>query len=114
MTEKPQPIASDNDPSMTIREFCALERMSLVTYHKFKRNGLGPQELRAPGMSFVRITPSARRDWHARMAEMRKSEAVELECQRRVEACRRAGKLAAASPNHHSKTHERRRQKRKA
>lgn len=114
MTDKLQTYVSDVGPSMTIREFCALERMSKVTYHKLKRNGLGPDELRAPGMTFVRITPAARLDWHARMAEMRKSEAVEKERQQRSDACRVAGKLAAASPNHHSKKRAGARQKRRA
>jgi hypothetical protein len=115
VTDKPQPIVSDRDASMTIREFCKLERISKVTYHKLKRKGLGPVEMRAPGMSLVRITPAARFEWHARMAELEKSEAVELERQRRSEACHRAGKLAAASPNHNTKpTSPYRRRRRRA
>jgi len=93
-----------DERSMTIKEFCALERMSLATYFKFQRNGVGPNEVRgANGMRFVRITPSARREWHLRMNELQQGQAVELEHQRRVEMCRRAGKKAAQSVCHVSK-----------
>jgi hypothetical protein len=94
---------ADMERSLSIRDFCALEDMSQCTYHKLKRLGLGPQELRFPGMSFVRVTAAARREWHARMDELRKEQAAKQELERRSAMASRAGKLAAASPLHVSK-----------
>ena len=86
--------------ALTRQEFCALERMSLSTYHKIKRAGHGPDEVKFPHMAFVRITPAARREWHERIEEYRKSKAAELEDQRRSRLASAAGKKAAASPRH--------------
>ncbi len=90
----------EEDRALTVAEFCALERMSLTTYHKLKKSGHGPDEVRFPGMSFVRITKEARAEWHAKIEEWRKSEAVALEQQRRSAEAKRKGKLAAESPLH--------------
>ena len=89
--------------SLTRQEFCALERMSLSTYHKLKRAGFGPDEVKFPGMAFVRITSEARHEWHGRNEAYRKSQAAVLEDQRRSALASVAGKKAAASPLHVSK-----------
>ena len=104
------PVIDDDDdgPSFLIPEFCNLENISLSTYHKLQRRGLGPQELRVPGSRLVRITLRARREWHARMAELAQQQAALLEQQRRVELARVKGKAAAQSPLHVSRRGDRR------
>jgi hypothetical protein len=87
----------DFEPSSSIPQFCILEGISPATYHKMRRLGYGPRELRVPGTNVVRITAAARRDWHARLEELPESE--ETKAERRARASR-AGKLAAESPLH--------------
>jgi hypothetical protein len=93
--------ANTNNPavesSQTIREWCAVERMSLAMFHSLGRRGLGPDTIKIG--SFVRVieTHSA---WRARMVERSKEEAGRREDERRREQASRAGKAAAASPRH--------------
>lgn len=101
--DDPAVVPYEQVRALTRAEFCALERMSLSTYHKLKRAGLGPDEIHFPGMSFVRITAEARREWHARIEQWRKSQAAQLEEQRRSAVARAAGKKAIESPLHVSK-----------
>jgi hypothetical protein len=89
-----------DDLSLTISEFCVAERMGLSTYHKLKKLGLGPDELRVPGLNFVRVTQAARREWHAKMAALRNSDVMRREAERRSEMARVAGQAAARSPLH--------------
>lgn len=88
------------EQSLTIRRFCELEDMSAATYHKLQRRGLGPHQLRIPGMNFVRITPKARAEWHGRMEAMRQEQAYADEVERQRAHARHAGKIAAQSPSH--------------
>jgi hypothetical protein len=97
----------DTNRSLTRSEFCYVENMSPTKYHGLKSKGLGPEELNVDGM--IRITPEARAKWHARMAELAKSEAAHLEAERRRAQAAQAGKIAAASPLHISKRVARRR-----
>jgi hypothetical protein len=91
------------DRSLTIAEFCALERISKAAYYGLRGRGLGPEEFRPPGTSIVRITAQARREWHARIGEAQKSQAAELEVARRSAQAAEAGRIAAQSPAHVSK-----------
>jgi hypothetical protein len=93
----------DEARPLTRAEFCKLERMSLSTYHKIRRSGHGPDEMKFPQMAFVRITPEARREWHQSIEEYRKSKAAELEASRRSALAQAAGRKAAKSPRHVSK-----------
>ena len=86
--------------SMTIREFCEAEQISPATYHKLKRLDLAPDELRAPGCAFVRITQDARARWHERLARAQMTDTAQIEREHRIKAARRAGKLAAKSDRH--------------
>jgi hypothetical protein len=88
------------DRSLTIAEFCALERISKAAYYGLRGRGLRP-----PGTSIVRITAQARREWHARIGEAQKSQAAELEVARRSAQAAEAGRIAAQSPAHVSKRH---------
>jgi hypothetical protein len=91
----------DTNRSLSRREFCYLENMSPTKYHGLKNKGLGPEEMNVDGM--IRITPEARAKWHERMAELAKSEAAQLEAERRRAQAAQVGKIAAASPLHISK-----------
>jgi hypothetical protein len=92
--------------SQTPTEFCFAEHLSKSTYHELKKRGLGPVELVVPGTKIIRITPEARDAWHAKMAELSKSESAQLEAERRREIAAIAGKIAAQSPRHVSRRHQ--------
>lgn len=94
---------SDDDPSFTRKQFCALERISLSFYHGLQQRGLGPDEMRFPHSPMVRITAKSRAEWHRRMEDLRNSEAVLLEAARRRDRAAEAGRIAAQSPLHVSK-----------
>ena len=79
----------DPNRSMTLREFRYVENMSAAKYYDLKNKGLGPEELNVDGM--IRITPEARAKWQARMAELAKSEAAQLEAERRRELANMPG-----------------------
>jgi hypothetical protein len=91
----------DPNRSLTLPEFRYVDNMSAAKYYTLKRKGLGPEELNVDAM--IRITPEARAKWQARMAELAKSEAAQLEAERRRELASIAGRAAAASPLHISK-----------
>ena len=63
--------------AMTIADFCYRENMSKATYYKLKRADLGPRETCI--LNLIRISPEARADWHAKLAERRQSAAAALE-----------------------------------
>lgn len=106
----------DIDPkrSLSLNEFCYLENISKAFFFSLKKRGLGPDETDINGLK--RITPEARAKWHERMAELAKSEAAQLEAERRHELAAVAGRAAAASPLHISKRQKpsRRRRRREA
>jgi hypothetical protein len=89
--------------AQTIGEFCAAENISVASYYKMRRLGVGPREERVPGTAIIRVTPEARRAWHLLLAEMRHSREAELEERRRSAHATHAGKIAAASLLHVSR-----------
>jgi hypothetical protein len=93
----------DVDPrrSLSQNEFCWLERISKSKYYALRKQGLAPDETNICGV--IRITPQARETWHTRMAALAKSEAAQLEAERRRELAVIAGRAAAQSPNHVSR-----------
>jgi hypothetical protein len=93
----------DTERSLTRKQFCAAENISLSTYAKLKRLGHGPDETHFPRMALVRISAEARRRWHAENEKWNKTKEADLENQRRVDNSRAAGKKAAKSPDHVSK-----------
>jgi hypothetical protein len=96
-------LISDEETSLTIPQFCALEKFSITYFYKLKRLGLAPKVVNPPGTNLHRITPAARRDWHQRMYLLGQEEEAQREAARRADTAARAGKIAAASPAHHSK-----------
>jgi hypothetical protein len=90
-------------PSLTIKQFCVRETMSLASYYKMKRLGYGPREMVVPGTEIIRITPTAHREWREKLEARSRTEEAELERKRRADQRRAAGKTAAASPLHVSR-----------
>jgi hypothetical protein len=99
-TQTDETSRRDEEPSYTRAEFCKLEKISLSTYSKLKREGYGPTETRFPGMALVRITVEARRKWHAENEARQNTHAAKLEAKRRSELASVAGRKAIASENH--------------
>jgi hypothetical protein len=52
------------EPSKTIREFCAHEKISRSKYYNLKNRGLGPAETCIDGV--IRITPESHARWRRR------------------------------------------------
>jgi hypothetical protein len=89
--------------SLTRKQFCEQEQISLTTFHKLRNAGLGPVEMRSTVMKSARITPEAARDWELMMEKESQTTATKLEDVRRSELARVAGNKAALSPDHVSK-----------
>jgi hypothetical protein len=89
--------------SLTQRELMFAEHISPSTYFKLKRLGFGPEETIFPGTNIIRITPDARRAWHAKLAMLRATVEASKEAQRRTAYAVQAGKAAARSELHVSK-----------
>lgn len=80
------------EPSLTIEEFCRLEGFSKTTYHRIKLEGNAPRELRTGNI--VRISPQARRDWHALMENRSPAAEEEARAARRAARKQRARRPA--------------------
>jgi hypothetical protein len=93
----------DSERSLTRKQFCAAENISLSTYHKMRRAGNGPQETHFPRMALVRISAENHRKWRAKNETWNKSKDASLEEQRRKANASAAGKKAAKSEKHVSK-----------
>jgi hypothetical protein len=90
--------------AFTIAEFCVRNCISPPTYHKLKNAGLGPDEMRIGNL--IRITLEAELAWQRARTN---PQGAELKARERAEAVavargRNAGRLAAASSKHVSKT----------
>ena len=90
-----------------ISEFCDRNSIGLATYHKLKRRGLGPREMRLGAA--IRVTLGAERDWQTARENPAPAEAkaLEAEAEERRERAKRAGDLAAQSTRHISRTRPR-------
>jgi hypothetical protein len=91
------------DRALSIRDFCKVEAMSVSSFYKMRKLGVGPREEQVPGTTIIRITPEARRDWHAMLAARQATQAAKLESERRDAHSKTAARAAARSPNHISK-----------
>jgi hypothetical protein len=93
----------DIDPrrALSQREFCWIEHLSIATYFELKKAGLGPDETVIGRL--IRISPEAREAWRQRMAAHSRSQAAQLEAERRRQSAVLAGKASAASALHVSK-----------
>ena len=93
--------------AFSISEFCFRNAFGTGTYHKLKRLGLGPDELRVGNI--VRITREAELAWQRARTH---PQGTELQARERAEAVavergKTAGRLSAQSNNHVSKTYRR-------
>lgn len=89
--------------AFSISEFCERNGISRSKYHKLKRDGRGPAEMRDGRI--VRITLESELAWHkslthptGQLAELRASDEAATR-----DRGRNAGRLAAQSPRHVSK-----------
>jgi hypothetical protein len=88
--------------SYTVQEFCARHNISRPTYHRLRRLGLGPKEMR-PAMNLIRITADADREWQRQMQKSRPDLEVKT-----AERAVKAGNAAAKSSKHISKIRKQR------
>jgi hypothetical protein len=58
------------EESLTISEFCKLEKISKATYYAMQHKGTGPVETRHTNPDIIRISPQARSDWHERLQSL--------------------------------------------
>jgi hypothetical protein len=89
-----------DDVSLTIQQFCRRESISLTTFHKMQRLGLGPELMRIPGTRLVRISPGARERFHEKLEKLAKSEAGKRERAHRQRLASAAGRIAVQSEKH--------------
>jgi hypothetical protein len=105
-------------PSYTIRSFCEAEKISEPTYFNLRSQGLGPREMRFPGIHAVRITHAARLAWQEMMQNPtgEQAEAVRAVTEKMRAMSRHAASRSVESPKHVSKgtTPRRRRQRAEA
>jgi|SRR5882672_11433151 len=61
-------IFAPNDPnaSVTIPEFCELEKIGITFYYRMRKLGIGPVEHCPTGTKVVRISPEALKEWRLR------------------------------------------------
>jgi hypothetical protein len=98
-------VDDESERALSITQFCFVENISKATFYKLKRQGLAPELTYVPiaGVSLIRISPAARRKWHAMLKALQASKAGVLEAARRSAQCREAGRISAASPLHVSR-----------
>jgi hypothetical protein len=94
-------LPAPNTP-MTLRQFCAVENVSIATLNKWRRAGIGPRVSNVPGMTLQRITPADYKTWKKQQAARERDQTDRIEAERaaRVERNTRAAKLAVQSPRH--------------
>jgi hypothetical protein len=89
--------------AFSIGEFCVRNDIGTGSYHRLKRLGLGPDEMRVGNL--IRITAEAELKWQRARTYPHGEEAKAKARAEAVTAARgrKAGKLSAASPRHVSK-----------
>ena len=89
--------------ALTIADFCYRNQMSLGTFHKLQRAGVGPAVMRVD--NWCRITLEAEMEWQRMLSNPQGAEAkVKAAAVAKAKARGRyAGALSAASPLHVSK-----------
>jgi len=98
---KIDPAQVDTNPNLLLPELCAVDRISLTTYFKMKKLGIGPRETHF--LDAIRVTPEDRRAWHRKLQKQHEKKSSQLAQERRNAMRRIAGRMAAASPRHVSK-----------
>ncbi len=82
--------------TFSIDEFCERNGISLFTYYKMQKQGVGPREIRFG--SIVKISKAEEADWHRRMSQPSKANTL---LKKKLSAhAKRASKAAIASPKH--------------
>jgi hypothetical protein len=86
--------------AFSIQEFCARNTISLSTFHKLKKMGLGPREMRLN--TVVRISLDSEREWQEARSNPRGAEATAKAAAEKIatDRGRKAGRLSVQSPRH--------------
>ena len=92
---------SNSERNETIYEFCEREGISYSHYMGLKRKGIGPKELHI-GRA-LRITPQAKREWHAMLEKLANSKEAKAQQARRREIGRHASQFGGRPPKAASK-----------
>ena len=100
MADDPMPVFSVEDRSLSIPEFCIAEGISKPLYHKMRNKGFGPDEMRVPGSSMVRVSPEARRRWHEKLEKFDKGPEGKKTRKWLAKRASAGGKAAVLSPLH--------------
>jgi hypothetical protein len=102
MTTQPEADASPPERmAFSIEQFCARNGIGVSTYHKLKRQGRGPVEMRL-GPCTVRVSIEEEKIWREARSHPAKAEAkvVAAAAAKLVARGRYAGRLAVQSPRH--------------
>lgn len=89
--------------AFTVPEICFRNNISMPTYQRLRKQGLGPKEMRF-GLNGIRVTAAAEREWQERLQQPN----PDLE-QQAAERAVKAGTAGAKSDLHVSKKHRGRR-----
>ena len=100
MSDENKRIGKVIEPSYCIEDFCGSEGFTRPYYHKLKREGRGPTEMRDGRL--IRISHRARLAWQKMREQL--TEAQRVADEKLHEHALAAGKAAVASPRHISKT----------
>lgn len=97
------PARQPDRVAFSILEFCTRNNFGPGTYHKMKRQGLGPDEMRVGNL--IRITVEAELKWQRARTYPQGEEAKAKAHSEAVTKARgrKAGNLSAESPRHVSK-----------
>ena len=87
------------EPSYSIQEFCAVERITAPTYFKLRNQGLGPKEMRMGRI--IRISHTERLRWQKQREKP--TEAQRETDEKLRERARAISQKAVASPKHVSR-----------
>jgi hypothetical protein len=88
--------------AFTVPEICFRNNISVPTYQRLRKQGLGPKEMRF-GLNGIRVTAAEEREWQERLQQPN----PDLE-QQATERAVKAGNLGAKSSKHVSKRGRRR------
>jgi hypothetical protein len=89
---------------MTLAQWAEKRNISVPTAHKIINAGLGPEVFQVPGIRGNHVTPAADLRWEKKMYALRKSKEVKHAAAQRRKNAEQAGRIAAESPLHVSKT----------
>ena len=83
------------EPEMfTTAQVCELANISMSTYYKLRRAGLGPREWNFPKMKMVRVAKTEFLKWMEQLEALQNGADLRLEAQRRRASSAHAGRIS--------------------